>query len=180
MAPRVLALLPASFVTLAAIMNARMGTLHDLVWVCNAMNVALAISLAAGSARGIWISTMWLCVGTPLWIVDAWTNHDFMFHSFLTHFAATGVGLYALRFTPRPRHIWWQAALAGIGLQLLSRALTAPEHNINVAWGLYTPLREVLPALAANFPLAEALNIAAFCVTMIALTIVLGRVPRSY
>jgi hypothetical protein len=176
---RALALFPASFFLLALVVNLRAGTLHNLVWVCNVMNVALAASLALAWPRGIWLATLWLVVGSPLWLWDAFETGVFEAHSFLTHVAATGVGLVALRRIPRPRHLWWQAVLVGIALQLAARALTTPEHNVNVAFAAYAPLARALPALAAWFPLAAAANVAVFGATMLALEALLARVSRS-
>ena len=178
MPARVLALLPFSFFLLAAFVNARAGTLHNLFWVCNVMNLVLAASLAARWPRGIWIATLWLLTGTPLWLWDAILTNVFDVHSFLTHVAAAGLGVWALFRTPRPRHLWWQAVLAAIALQLVTRALTPPETNVNVAFAAYGPVARALPGLAAWYPLAWAVNIATFCVTMLVLDTALARITK--
>jgi hypothetical protein len=64
-------------------------------------------------------------------------------------------------------------------MQLVARALTPPEHNVNIAFALYDPVARALPGLAASFPLAWAANVAAFCLAMLVLDTALSRITKS-
>jgi hypothetical protein len=166
MPPRALGLLPAAFFAAAAAHNLAAGTPQMLLWVCNLANVLLAVGLAAAWPLAIWIATLWLLLGVPLWGMDAIVSGELLAHSFFTHVAAAVVGVLALRRTPRPqRALWWRAVLFGIGGQLAARLLSAPADNINVAFAPYHALAGVFPP----FPAGWALNIAAFALLMAAL-----------
>ena len=179
MPARLLALFPASFFLLAALVNLRDGTLYNLVWVCNVMNVALAASLALAWARGIWIATLWILIGSPLWFLDASLTGVFDAHSFLTHVVAAGLGVWALFRTPHPRHLWWQALLVGFALQVITRQITPPEINVTIAFAAYAPIGRALPFLTGSFAVAWAANIGAFAVMLFCLDTALARITKS-
>ncbi len=171
---RWLGLLPAAFLAVAAVVYVRAGTPGTLLWVCNVSNGLLAISMLAAWPRGIWIASLWLLAGVPLWLMDGFLGEGFQTHSFLTHFAAAAVGLVALRRLPRQRGVWWQAVAYAVSLQLPARLLTPPEENVNVAFTAYHSLSHVVP-FAASF----VLNILVFLVAMRGLEAILVRVYRS-
>ena len=169
---RALGLLPAVFFAITAVHNVRAGTPHMLFWICNVSNVLMAVSLAARWPRGVWISTLWVITGTPLWILDASLTHAFSVHSFFTHVVAGVIGVLVLRKMPAPRGVWWQAVLFAIGCQVLARAFTPAEYNVNVAFGSYHSMARILP----GFALGWLFNLAIFIVVMFALELVLRRI----
>jgi hypothetical protein len=143
---RRLAVLPLAFFAVTTAVNIVDGTPAILLWLCNACNVLLAIGLAAPWPRAVWIATMWLVVSMPIWAVDAALYSGFEVHSFLTHVAAPLVGLYALRFVPKPPGLWWQALTFLAALQLVSRLVTPPAANVNAAFATYQPLARLVPS----------------------------------
>jgi hypothetical protein len=48
----------------------RLGTPLDLFWACNVGTAVLAAGCLLGHARLTAIPTMWLCFGTPMWLLD--------------------------------------------------------------------------------------------------------------
>jgi hypothetical protein len=171
---RLLALLPLAFFAFTAAHNVRAGTPHMLFWVCNVSNILLAVALAARWPRGIWIATLWVLSGTPLWILDAWLTRSFTVHSFFTHIVAAVIGILVLRRLPppAPRGLWWQAVLFGLGCQLLARLFTPAEANVNIAFATYHSMSHVLPGFAAGW----LFSLTSFIVAMIALEIALRRI----
>ena len=172
MPSRALALLPASFFALAAVVNALDGTLFSLVWVCNAMNLLLAASIATRWPRGIWLATLWLLPGVPLWLLDVVAGSSLRPHSFFTHVAAAAVGVTALRRTPHPTGgVWWQAVALAVALQLVARAITPPGENVNLAFAAHASVAAAFPRLADPtwFPVVWAVNVGVFLLLMLLL-----------
>lgn len=168
---RLLGLLPLAILGLAVAVNLHDGTPSTILWICNVCNGLLGVSLLLAWPRGIWIATLWLLAGLPLWLLDGFLTSRFEVHSFFTHFVTPALGLYALRRVPRPRHLWWQAVLFGIGLQLVSRALTPPSENVNLAFTSYHSLQGALPGFATSW----IIHLLGFTALMLGLQLLLTR-----
>ena len=100
------------------------------------------------------MGALWLSLGTPYWILDVSSGGEFIPTSVLTHIGGLGLGLHALRQQGIPRGAWWQALLAMIPLQLLSRLLTPRAANVNLAWDVYPGVAKLFP----GYPLYWASN----------------------
>lgn len=130
-------LLPLFFFLFTAGVYARENRLGELLWVCNICNALLGLSILFANGTGAWVATLWILIGTPLWILDALKSRSLEFHSLLTHFGGAAVGLgFCLRRRPAQR-LWWVGFLLVAGLQGLAHALTRPELNVNVSFRPY-------------------------------------------
>lgn len=132
--PRTLGLLPIAFVCWAY-------TNYDhpahLLWMCNLCNLLVAVGLLTNNLRVIWLGTLWLILGFPLWIVDIFVKDQFYSHSFFTHAVTTFIGLWAIRGRPARPRTWMLAWVFGVSVQAICRLWTPPSENINVAHSTY-------------------------------------------
>ena len=143
-----------SFFAVHASGHLRHHTAHDLLWGCNSGTLLLGLGLTVGWLRLAAVGALWLSLGTPYWIFDVSSGGEFIPTSLLTHIGGLGLGLHALRQQGLPRGAWWQALLAMIPLQLLSRLLTPRAANVNLAWDIYPGVAKLFP----SYPLYWASN----------------------
>ena len=141
-----LGLIPFFAVIYSSYMSSSQGKAAEILWICNVSNMVLAFGLFMRNSMLIRIATLWLIIGTPLWI---WDNiiHGYYFtaHAFVIHIVGLMIGLYASRFISHKKNAWIPALLFGLGLTLISRYTAPPELNINISAEVYPPLRSFLP-----------------------------------
>ena len=109
----------------------------ELLWICNAANLLLAWALFSASRRLLWLATLCLLVGAPMWLIHLNVRGHFFPHSFLTHVIAPILGLALIRGGPRVIGVWKYAFGFGIAVQVLSRAISPPALNVNVSHASY-------------------------------------------
>jgi hypothetical protein len=139
------------------------GRLEEVLWVCNLSNFLLAAGLFVHHSASIRVATLWLIIGTPLWI---WDNVErgiyFTFHAFVIHVIAALIGIVAMwRLAQYPK-IWVWALGYGLGVQLFTRFVAPPQLNINVASRVYEPLQPLFP----NYYAYMAFNAVCFGVVL--------------
>lgn len=141
-----LGLLPLCTALYTTYFEWRFGHIGHALWVCNLANYLLAAAMLLGWRRVLWVSTMWVVIGSPLWIWDNLTRGEFIsVHAFFVHIISAALGVYAI---VRSGHVagavWPLAALAGLSAQGLSRLFTPAELNVNMSFAVH-------PQLAAYF-----------------------------
>ena len=140
-APRWLALLPFVAVGIAALDYGRRDVLAYLMWMCNVSNLLLAAGLWTGRLRVVWVATMWLLVGVPVWGWEAWVSGRISgAHALFTHFGAAILGAYAIRRWRGAELPRWPVALAtlfGLLVQGLTRLVTPENLNVNIAFRVH-------------------------------------------
>ena len=159
-------LLPLFFFLFTAVVYTRENRLGELLWICNVCNALLGLSILLSSSAGAWVATLWILIGTPLWVFDALKSHAFEVHSLLTHLGGGAVGLLVCLRQRPARRVWWVGFLLLAGLQMFAHELTRPELNVNVsfrAYGSAEPyfqywLRTALSMLAALCIVEELLR----------------------
>lgn len=120
---------------------------YQLLWFCNVNNFLLAYALFTRNKLLVWVSTIWLVIGTPLWLYEDMLKQEFRLHALFVHIGSSLAGLWFMRKNPgRPKHVALAAALMGAASQLSARFFTAPEHNVNMAHFVYPTLTEVFPS----------------------------------
>jgi len=92
------------------------------------------------------IGTLFLCLGTPLWLMDLAGGGEFYPTSCFTHLGGLAIGLYGARRLGVPGGIWWKAIVALIALILVCRLVTPPQANINVAFAIYPGWEKYYPS----------------------------------
>lgn len=174
-ARRSLGLFPLAFFVWSATANAMAGEAANALWVCNVANLTLGLGLLAAHAPLTWISMLWLVVGTPVFVLDTIAGADPSLHSWFTHFGSTIIAIVALRGAPKPRHVWLMGLGYMLALFVLSRLLTPPELNVNVAFAVWGPLGKVFP----DFWVYTVFNLASFAGALALAEWLLGRLLRG-
>lgn len=108
--------------------------LDELLWVCNLGNLVLGVSLLTRFNLGMGLGTFWILGGTGFWLVDAFTNNEWLMHSFLSHFVSGALGLWCCYKQPMPPGLWWKAELGVIVMQVISRFTTDAKFNVNISF----------------------------------------------
>jgi hypothetical protein len=110
--------------------------LANALWACHLGALAVGIGLMLRWPACIAVGTYWLTLGVPLWVYYLATGGEFLVLSLLTH--AGGLAGYAgLKKLGLPEGIWWKAALAIVLLHVVSRWVTPPEENVNLAHAIH-------------------------------------------
>ena len=116
----------------------RFGGLGHLAWMCNVGNLLLAAGLFLYHKELIRAAAIWTIPGLVIWFWFVWLNGSTAWSSTLAHVGGIVVALIVL---PRIRmdHIAWVYALVWyLFMQIVSRSVTAPDLNVNVAHRIQT------------------------------------------
>jgi len=126
-------LLPLLFFLAQTVHYWRAGGMGNLVWMCNVGNLLLAVGLFLDHRELIRAAAIWTIPGLGVWFWYVWLNGSTAFSSTLAHIGGIVVGLIVLRRV-RMDHVAWLYAFAWyLFTQIVARAVTAPELNVNVA-----------------------------------------------
>jgi len=127
-------LLPLLFFLAQTVHYWRAGGMGNLVWMCNVGNLLLAVGLFLDHRELIRAAAIWTIPGLGVWFWYVWLNGSTAFSSTLAHIGGIVVGLIVLRRV-RMDHVAWLYAFAWyLFTQIVARAVTAPELNVNVAF----------------------------------------------
>ncbi len=130
---RLIGLLPLLFFLAQTVHYWRAGGMGNLVWMCNVGNLLLAVGLFLDHRELIRAAAIWTIPGLGVWFWYVWLNGSTAFSSTLAHIGGIVVGLIVLRRV-RMDHVAWLYAFAWyLFTQIVARAVTAPELNVNVA-----------------------------------------------
>jgi hypothetical protein len=109
---------------------------EDLLWACHLGAALVGVGLLAASALLNGIGTLFLGLGTPLWVLDLLGGGEFLPSSCLTHLGGLAIGLYGIRRLGIPRATWWMTTAALGALIVTCRLVTPPRANVNVAFAI--------------------------------------------
>ncbi len=134
---RLLGLAPLLFFSARFLRFSLMGEPGHVLWLCHFNNLALGVGLLLGSAWWVRLSAPWLAFGLPLWLwnISVFGADDLT--TFGTHVGGALVGLLALSRVGAARRDWVWALGWYLLLQAVSRWLTPPAWNVNLAHGIY-------------------------------------------
>ena len=132
-----LGLLAFAFYAIHAGVHLANGEAQDLWWVCHVATLLVGVGFCLGTAAPIAIGFLWLCVGDALWLLELAGGEPLLPSSLLTHVGGFLLSLYGLRLYGLPRGTWWQAVVALLAMQQLTRWLTPAEANVNVAFAVW-------------------------------------------
>jgi hypothetical protein len=121
------------------------GRPEEVLWSCHLGAALVGIGLIWRSATTNGIGLLFLCMGTPLWLMDLAGGGVFYPTSTFTHLGGLAIGLYGARRLGLPSGTWWKAVIALVILILICRLATPPRANVNVAFAMYPGLERVFP-----------------------------------
>ena len=113
------------------------GNPHHLVWMCHIASLLVGFGLLCRSPNANVIGFLWSCFGTPLWILDLATGGEPYVTAALTHGSGVIIGFIGVQRLGLPRAAAVKAVAAYVPLWALTRAVTPPSANVNVAFSVH-------------------------------------------
>jgi len=130
---RLLGLLPLVFFLSQVVHYWPVHELGNLLWMCNIGNLLLALGLFLEKPQLVRVAAIWTIPGLVIWflyVVLVWTV---FLSSTLAHVGGLIVAIVALSRYGMDRNAWRWAFGWYLGIQLVSRFITAPALNVNLA-----------------------------------------------
>jgi hypothetical protein len=109
------------------------GTPDWIMANCNVTLLMLSLGMLAWRREPIRVAAIWLTIGVPMWLIDAWVTQVLWIASILSHLGGWLLGLYALRHVRVTGRSWLPAAGWFFFWQIVTRLTTKPELNVNIA-----------------------------------------------
>jgi hypothetical protein len=135
---RLLGLLPLSFFLAQSIHYRWVGGPGNLFWMCNIGNALLALGLFLNHRELIRAAAIWTIPGLGIWFRYVLFEYDFVFSSALAHVGGIVVALIVVRRVGMDRTAWVYAFVWYLFMQIVSRLVTSPVLNVNVAHQIQT------------------------------------------
>ena len=130
---RLLGIFPLFFFLAQAVHYWKINQLGHMFWMCNVGNLVLALGLFLEKPIVIRLAAIWTIPGLLIWILYVVLAWGVFLTSTLAHVGGLAVALIALSRVGMDRTSWRWAFGWYLVVQLLSRLLTAPELNVNLA-----------------------------------------------
>ncbi len=130
---RCLGVLPLIFFLAQAIHYWRVDQLGHMLWMCNIGNLILALGLFFEKPVVIRLSAIWMVPGLVVWFMYVVLAWGVFLSSTLAHVGGLAVAMIALKHYRMDRTAWRYAFGWYLAIQLISRFITPPDLNVNVA-----------------------------------------------
>ena len=135
---RWLGLLPLIFFIAQTIHYWPTNELGNMLWMCNLGNLILAAGLFLDKATLVRLSSIWMVPGLIIWFLYVVLPWGVFPSSVLAHVGGLAVSMIALKWYRMDRNAWRYAFGWYLGVQLLSRFVTAAALNVNLAHAVAT------------------------------------------
>ena len=130
---RLLGIFPLIFFLAQILHYWPINELGNLFWMCNLGNLLLALGLFLEKPVVIRLAAIWMIPGLFIWILYVVLAWGVFLSSTLAHVGGLAVALVALSQVRMDRTSWRWAFGWYLVVQVLSRFLTAPALNVNLA-----------------------------------------------
>ncbi len=107
-------------------LNSR-GETADILWICHISNLLIALGLFLGYIELVYISTLWLIIGAPLWPIEIIRTGIMELTSIGTHYVGLTIGLLLIRQLGVGKRSWLYALIWFLLLQQFTRMFTPME-----------------------------------------------------
>jgi hypothetical protein len=153
------------------------GHPEDLAWACHLGTLLVAVGFVLRARIANAIGFFWLVLGNVCWTMDLATGGEFLPTSTLTHGVGLALAIVGLRAFGLPRGAWWQAMVAFVALQQLTRWTTPSNANVNVAFRVWTGWEGTFPSYPTYMAMLWAVGLATFFVVSVVARRLLARAP---
>ncbi|MBK7599403.1 MAG: hypothetical protein IPJ07_13125 [Acidobacteria bacterium] len=109
------------------------GTPDWIMYNCHLSTLLLAVAMLTSWKPGIRIAAIWLVIGLPMWLIDAWVTQVIWVASIVSHLGGFLLAIYAIRKVRATGKSWLPALAWFLFWQLVTRYTTVPELNVNIA-----------------------------------------------
>jgi hypothetical protein len=130
---RLLGLLPLFFFVAQGVHYWQTNELGHVLWMCNIGNLLLALGLFLEKPLLVRVAAIWTIPGLLVWFVYVVLAWGAFITSTLAHVGGIVVAAFALKRYRMDRISWRYAFGWMLIVQLLSRFVTAPNLNVNLA-----------------------------------------------
>ena len=130
---RWLGLLPLIFFFAQADHYWRTNELGHMLWMCNIGNLILALGLFFDKAVLVRLAAMWTIPGLVVWFIYVVLPWGVFLTSTLAHAGGLAVAMIGLKWYRMDRNAWRHAFGWYLAVQLMSRFITPPALNVNLA-----------------------------------------------
>ncbi len=122
------------------------GEYYHIIWSCHLGCLIVGIGLLYRLQWLFAVGFFWLTMGVPLWLLNVLTSHEYMLTSTLSHIGGIIIAVYGLRFLIIPRFAWTAATAGLVILGIITRLVTAPEANVNLAFAVWSGWEDTFPS----------------------------------
>lgn len=143
---RLLGLLPLFFFLAQGAHYWRIDQLGHMLWMCNLGNLLLAMGLFLEKRRVVRLAAIWTIPGLIVWFVYVVLTWGVFLSSTLAHVGGLTVAMIALTRYRMDRTAWRWAFGWYLVVQLLSRLVTQPELNVNLAHAVQPGWEQAFPS----------------------------------
>ena len=143
---RLLGILPLLFFVAQAVHYWRLHQLGHLLWMCNIGSLVLASGLFFEKPLLVRVPAIWTIPGVFMWFFFYVVSWGVYFASVLVHVGGLIVAAVALKTYRMDRNAWRYAFGWSLLVQLISRFVTAPDLNVNVAHTVQPGFERTFPA----------------------------------
>ena len=130
---RPIGLLPLCFFLAQAINYWQTNELGHLLWMCNVGKLLLAMGLFLDKPVVVRLAAIWMVPGLVVWFVYVVLPWGLFLTSILAHVGGFVVAMFVLTKYRMDRTAWLWALGWYLVVQLLSRFVTPPNLNVNLA-----------------------------------------------
>lgn len=143
---RLLGILPLLFFLAQGVHYSRIHQLGNMLWMCNLGSLVLALGLFFEKPLVVRIAAIWTVPGIFMWFFFYVVSWGVYFASVLVHVGGLIVAAIALKTYRMDRNSWLYAFGWSLLLQLISRFVTAPDLNVNVAHAVQPGFERTFPS----------------------------------
>ncbi|MDH5682566.1 MAG: hypothetical protein OEZ36_13330, partial [Spirochaetota bacterium] len=140
---RFLGILPLVFFGFHFYESWMLGQEGNLLWACHVSGLLLGLGFLLDNKMLTQVSSLWIVIGFPLWIIDLAYTDLWLVSSFFSHIGNFTLCLYGIYLVGARKNAWVYASFYFFICQGLARVFTDPKLNVNVSHRVYVGMDAV-------------------------------------